>query len=101
MAGDDTDRIAGLRALLGDGHVGLQGVGELLELGQALTVEEQMTVLEYARLLLVDGVAMAVTRARTEGWSWSQIAARLQLSRQAAWDRFKDEAPLIEHLSLL
>jgi hypothetical protein len=33
-------------------------------------------------------LAAAVTRARTQGHTWTQIAARLGITRQAAWQRF-------------
>jgi hypothetical protein len=38
-------------------------------------------------------LAAAVTRARSRGCSWTQIAGRLGITRQAAWQRFGQAPP--------
>jgi hypothetical protein len=38
-------------------------------------------------------LAAAVTRARSRGCSWTQVAGRLGITRQAAWQRFGQDPP--------
>jgi hypothetical protein len=38
-------------------------------------------------------LAAAVTRARNRGCTWTQIAGRLGITRQAAWQRFGQDPP--------
>ena len=58
--------------------------------GDGLSVVESIHSLRLAREAIEDLIKAEVTRARAEGWSWTQIGAALGISRQGAQVRYSE-----------
>jgi hypothetical protein len=61
--------------------------------GPALDVLDWVAGADAAARQARTGLAAAVTRARSRGCTWTQIAGRLGITRQAAWQRFGPDLP--------
>lgn len=79
---------AAARSTLGKGLVAVP-----LPPGPALDVLDWVAGADAAARQARGELAAAVTRARSRGCSWTQIAGRLGITRQAAWQRFGQQPP--------
>ena len=48
--------------------------------------------IRFIRALLDTAERNAVTTARNRGQSWAEVASALGVSRQSAWERWRDDA---------
>ena len=79
---------AAARSTLGKGIAGVP-----LPPSPALDILDWVADADAAARKARADLAAAVTRARSRGCSWTQIAARLGITRQAAWQRFGQDPP--------
>lgn len=61
--------------------------------GPALDVLDWIAAADATARQARRDLAAAVTRARSRGCTWTQIAGRLGITRQAAWQRFGQDPP--------
>lgn len=64
-----------------------------LPAGPAVDVLDWVAGADAAARQARGDLAAAVTRARSRGCTWTQIAGRLGVTRQAAWQRYRQDPP--------